>query len=92
MAKMDQGGLLEMGMTKSCRLLCGYIIINVICVSSYYDLKCIDINIDLGKIASFIEFMWLYEQGGFFSAYRRISADFPRIFDPPEISPNLGRK
>ncbi len=31
-------------------------------------------------------------QGGFFSTYRRISADFPRIFDPPEISTNLGRK
>ncbi len=32
------------------------------------------------------------EQGGFFSAYRRISADFPQIFYPPEISSNLGRK
>ncbi len=31
-------------------------------------------------------------QGGFFSAYRRISADFPRISDPLEISTNLGRK
>ncbi len=34
----------------------------------------------------------LLSQGGFFSAYRRISADFPRILDPPEISTNLGRK
>ena len=27
-----------------------------------------------------------FTQGVFFSAYRQISADFPRIFDPPEIS------
>ncbi len=32
------------------------------------------------------------KQGVFFSAYTRISADFPRIFYPPEISTNLGRK
>ena len=31
-------------------------------------------------------------QGGFFSAYRRIPANFPRIFDPLEIGTNLGRK
>ncbi len=32
------------------------------------------------------------KQGGFFSAYRRISADFPRIFDPPWDQYKSGEK